>query len=197
MTTYPPPPEYPHEATIYIQRKLDPAQAITVDLNMSLRDFKVTAERVLGVAVADQRIYQRGVMFSACCCGGCRGYKDDQSLGHYDIRNGDTVMIIPCLTQGSGKEYSFTTEIFARNLIPQQLPVMVDMNMLVLELKDLIVERFNSTFSYKLEALHMRLVYKTKDGPRELLNGQSFVSCFGLPANTLKVRGCAGVGFKK
>jgi hypothetical protein len=93
---------------------------------------------------------------------------------------GDTVMIIPRLTLGS-MEYSFTSEVFARFLTQRQVPVMVDTNMLVLELKDLIVEKVNSTRDdpNKLESVNMRLIQKTDNGFRELLNGQS-ASFLGL-----------------
>ncbi|KAL3445339.1 hypothetical protein BJX65DRAFT_310050 [Aspergillus insuetus] len=167
----PPPPQYPREATIYVQKRLESAHAFTVDLNISLEEFKGIAEKVLGVPAVDQRIYQRGVLFPACC-GGCRGYNDDQSLGHYDVRDGDTVMVIPRLTLGS-TEYSFKIEVFARFLTHRQVSVMVDTNMLVLELKDLIVEKVNSTRDdpNKLQTVNMRLIQKTDGGFRELLNG--------------------------
>ncbi|KAL3468033.1 hypothetical protein BJX64DRAFT_83328 [Aspergillus heterothallicus] len=168
----PPPPEYPHGATIYIRRKLGPPQALTVDLNISLQVFKGIVGDILGLPVADQRIYQPGVLFPAC--GDCQEYKDDQNLGHYDVQHGDTVMIIPRLTPETSKDYSLTTEIFTRPLSERRVSVMADTNMLVLELKDLIIERIISTFGWHLEATRMRLVYITKEGPRELLNGRSF-----------------------
>jgi hypothetical protein len=95
----PPPPIYPHEATIYVQKRLESAHALTVDLNISLEEFKGITEKVLGVPAVDQRIYQRGVLFPACC-GGCRGYKDNQSLGHYDVR--DVCDFCYCLSVPSG-----------------------------------------------------------------------------------------------
>ncbi|KAL2799820.1 hypothetical protein BJX66DRAFT_229566 [Aspergillus keveii] len=114
----------------------------------------------------------------------------------------DTVMIIPRLTLGS-MEHSFTSEVFARFLTQRQVSVMVDTNMLVLELKDLIVEKVNSTRDdpNKLESVNMRLIQKTDNGFRELLNGQSasFLGLVLLWATIfcLKVGGYASVGYSR
>jgi hypothetical protein len=65
------------------------------------------------------------------------------------------------------------------------------------------VEKVNSTRDdpNKLEAVNMRLIQKTDNGFRELLNGQSasFLGLVLLWANIfcLKVGGYAGVGYSR
>lgn len=51
---------------------------------MCLEQFKRITEKMTGVPVKDQRIYQDSALRPPC--GYCRTYEDSKSLSHYDIR---------------------------------------------------------------------------------------------------------------